>query len=186
MENNHYKPSFNLELFCQGNNEVIVDAYKMWLPQFYLIAYRYLRSQEEAEDVVADCFEKLLKMSITDRHQKFILNKIDLKALLIVIVKNKALDVLKTKKNRIRIIDTLKNWMPTTSKNNSNASFTADDFAILFNSLSEKERKIISLNMEGYSHEEIGSQLNITEKTVSNTLSITRKKIDKLWSIFMN
>jgi hypothetical protein len=46
---------------------------------------RYLKSQEEAEDVVADCFEKLLKMSNErKRQQKFIIDQIDLKSLLIV------------------------------------------------------------------------------------------------------
>jgi hypothetical protein len=54
---------------------------------------RYLKSQEEAEDVVADCFEKLLKMSNENGRKKFIIDQIDLNSLLIVIVKTSAFDV---------------------------------------------------------------------------------------------
>lgn len=39
--------------------------------------------------------------------------------------------------------------------------------------------------MDGFTHQEISVQLNISEKTISNTLSISRNKIRELWAIFM-
>ena len=48
-------------------------------------------------------------MPLEKRKQKFIEEEINLKALLIVIVKNKCLDYIKTTKNRNRIIDAIYN-----------------------------------------------------------------------------
>jgi len=186
MTNNPSHHNFTISLFCEGNNDAIVVFYKELMPQLYLIAYRYLKSQEDAEDVVANCFEKLLKMSVEERKEMFIINQLEIKAVLIVIVKSKSLDALKKKTNRFRIVDTLKNWMPSTTSNTSSAFFTNEDFSVLSNSLSDKERTILKLNIEGYTHQEICSQLHISEKTVSNTLSLSRKKIKNLWSVFMN
>jgi DNA-directed RNA polymerase specialized sigma24 family protein len=52
--------------------------YKSWLPEFYLVAYRYVQCQQDAEDVVADCFEKIVTMPIVQRHQKFIEEEINI------------------------------------------------------------------------------------------------------------
>lgn len=173
-------------MFCKGDNNAIVKQYKQWLPELFLIAFRYLKSQEEAEDVVADCFEKLLKLSIEKRKQKFIIDQIDLKALLIVVVKNKCLDNIKIKKNRIRIIDNIKSMWSTTDSNASKKTFTNENFETLIFCFPEKERAILKLNLEGYKHNEISQRLNISEKTVSNSLSISRSKIKNIWSHFMD
>jgi DNA-directed RNA polymerase specialized sigma24 family protein len=122
------KPSpivlLNITLFCRGDNAAIGAIYKQWTLKLYVIAYGYLKSQEEAEDVVADCFEKLLLMRFEKRQQKFIEERIDLKAFLIVVVKNKSLDVLKTKNNRNQILDKVKYFMPVLAHNASKQSFT--------------------------------------------------------------
>ena len=83
-----------IESFCNGDNKAIAAQYKLWLPQLYLIAFRYVKNHEIAEDVVSDCFEKLLIMPTEKRREKFIDEQINLKALLIVMVKNKSLDYL--------------------------------------------------------------------------------------------
>lgn len=171
--------------FCQGDNNAIAKLHKHWIPELYLIAFRYVKSQEEAEDVVADCFEKLLKMSNEKRHQKFIVDQIDLKSLLIVIVKNKCLDVLKTYKNRNRIIEGIKSLWTSTASNLAEQNLVTENFEKLASFLPEKERKILKLNLDGFKNQEISSQLNISEKTVSNSLSISRKKVKDLWGVFM-
>lgn len=171
--------------FCNGDNMAIVNNYKQWLKEFYLIAFYYLKNQEEAEDVVADCFEKLLLMSLEKRKEYFLDRQIDLKALMITIIKNKSLDVLKTKKNRNRIIDGIKYLFPTSSRNLSRKTFSDENFVTMMNCLPEKEQLVLKLNIEGYKNSEISEKLNISEKTVSNLLSISRSKIKNLWSIFM-
>ena len=174
-----------LILFCNGDNSAIAKQYKLWLPQLFLIAFRYVQNQEIAEDVVADCFEKLLQMPLEKRKQKFIEEEINLKALLIVMVKNKSLDHLKTTKNRNRIIDGIKNIWNKTSKNSAKEVFANENFEAMLGCLPGKEQKILKMYIEGFKHEEISNQLQLSEKTISNSLSMSRSKIKKLWNVFM-
>lgn len=185
MENKPTLFHLNLVLFCQGDNNALGKLYKQWLPELYLVAFTYLKSSQEAEDVVADCFEKLIMMPVEKRQEKFIQNQINIKALMILIVKNKCLDLLKTTKNRERIRDKIKIFFPSTAPNLVNQKFAEENFESLFICLQDKERVILKLNIDGYSHQEISAQLNISEKTISNTLSISRNKIRELWSLFM-
>ena len=176
----------SIHLFSEGDNNALSQLYKAWLPELYLVAYRYVQSQEEAEDVVADCFEKLFGMSLGLRKQKFIDEEINLKALLLVMVKNKSLDVIKIKKNRNRIVDTIKEFIPVIGFNFGEQNLNDANFKTMLNCLPEKEQKIASLHIDGFSLEEISKQLNISEKTVSNLLSLSRKKLKLLWSTFMD
>jgi DNA-directed RNA polymerase specialized sigma24 family protein len=117
-----------------------------------------VQSQQEAEDVVADCFEKVFAMPIKKRHQKFIEEEINIKALLLVMVKNKSLDVVKTKKTRSRIIDGIKKILPTEVFNGAKQTLTDENFKALLNCLPEKEKEIITLSIAGFSTTEIGKQ----------------------------
>lgn len=181
------KNNFELYLksFCDGDNTAIATQYKCWLPELYLIAYRYTKNQEQSEDIVADCFEKLLQMPLEKRKQKFIDEEINLKALLIVIVKNKCLDYIKTTKNRNRIIDGIKSIWSSSSNNTAITNFTNESFEALLKCLPEKEQVILKMNIEGYKHEEISEKLQLSEKSISNSLSLSRAKIKSLWSVFM-
>lgn len=181
----HNTIDFSIISFCQGDNNAIVNQYKTWLPELYLIAFRYVKDQENAEDIVADCFEKLLNLSIEKRKQKFIDEEVNLKALMIVMVKNKSLDFLKTSSNRSKIIDGFKNFLSTSTKNNSYKLFSDENFQKMLSCLPEKEQIILKMNIEGYKHEEISEKLKLSEKTISNSLSLSRAKIKSLWSIFM-
>ena len=154
----------NLHLFCQGDSLALGKLYKELLPELYLVAFSYMKSSQEAEDVVADCFEKLLKMPIEKRQQKFIENQINIRALMILIVKNKCLDNLKTNKNRVRIIDTIKNFLPFATSNLVNNKFANENFHALSECLQDKERMVLKLNIDGFSHQEISDQLNISEE----------------------
>lgn len=176
---------FYISSFCDGNNEAIAAQYKLWLPQLYLIAYRYLQNQEKAEDVIADCFEKLLSMSLEKRKEKFMDEQINLKALLIVMVKNRCLDTLKISQNRSRILDNLSDSFSKVSQNNVRDDFAKDNMKMLLACLPEKEQSVMVLYLEGYKHQEISEKLQLTEKSISNLLSLSRRKIKNIWRIFM-
>jgi RNA polymerase sigma factor (sigma-70 family) len=175
-----------LQQFCDGENQALCTIYKAWLPELYLVAYRWVQSQQEAEDVVAECFEKIFAMSISKRHQKFIEEEINIKALLLVMVKNKSLDVIKTKKNRNRIIDGIKKFLPTEVFNGAKQTLTDENFKTLLTCLPEKEKQIITLSIAGYTNTEIATQLQLSEKTIANMLSMARKKVKELWKTFMD
>lgn len=177
--------SIALQQFCKGENQALSDLYKKWLPELYLVAYRYVQCEQEAEDVVADCFEKIFAMPITKRQQKFIEEEINIKALLLVMVKNKSLDVIKTKKNRNRILEGMKGFLPTISFNNAKQNLTNDNFKELLNCLPKKEKQILSLSIDGFTNAEIGEQFNLSEKTIANLLAMVRKKVKNLWNTFM-
>jgi RNA polymerase sigma factor (sigma-70 family) len=100
-------------------------------------------------------------------------------------VKNKSLDVLKTKSNRNRILDGIKKLLPIEVFNGVNQTLTNDNFKALLTCLPEKEKQIIILNIDGFSNAEIGKKLDLSEKTIANMLSMARKKVTNLWDIFM-
>ena len=174
-----------IESFCNGDNKAIAAQYKLWMPQLYLIAFRHVKNHEIAEDVVSDCFEKLLVMPIEKRREKFIEEQINLKALLIVMVKNKCLDNIKVTNNRNRIKDGLKWFLPRLAQNNVDEKFLEENFKILLECLPVKEQIILKMNLEGFKHEEISDKLQISEKSVSNSLSLSRSKIRNLWKTFI-
>jgi RNA polymerase sigma-70 factor (ECF subfamily) len=171
--------------FCNGDNKAIAVQYKLWLPQLYLIAFRYVKNHEIAEDVVSDCFEKLLIMPPEKRREKFIDEQINLKALLIVMVKNKSLDYIKVTDNRNRIKDGLQWFLNKTTQNKIHEKFSEENFKRLVNCLPNKEQIILKMNLEGYKNEEISKKLQLSEKSISNSLSLSRTKIKNLWHIFM-
>ena len=174
-----------LQQFCKGENHSLSTLYKAWVRELYLVAYRYVQSQQEAEDIVADCFEKIFAMPTKNRYQKFIEEEINIKALLLVMVKNKSLDVIKTKNTRNRIVEGIKNFLPIEVFNAAKQTLTDDNFKALLSCLPEKEKQIITLSVEGFSNKEIGKQLNLSEKTIANLLSMARKKVKNLWETFM-
>jgi RNA polymerase sigma factor (sigma-70 family) len=100
-------------------------------------------------------------------------------------VKNKSLDVIKTKKNRNRIVDGIKKLLPKQVFNGAKQTLTDENFKALLNCLPEKEKEIITLSIAGYSTKEIGKQVNLSEKTIANMLSMARKKVKNLWKTFM-
>lgn len=175
----------SLNHFCKGENQVLANFYNVLVPELYIVAYRYVKSEAEAEDVVADCFEKLLKMPNDLRRQKFVTNKINLKALLLVMVRNQSLDVLKLKKNRLRILEGIKINLPKVATNDSKKTLTKDNFNSLLHCLSEKEKIVLTTVMEGFTKEEIAIQMGLSEKTVANLLSNARKKVKTSWVKFM-
>ncbi|WP_297868913.1 sigma-70 family RNA polymerase sigma factor [uncultured Flavobacterium sp.] len=185
MKNPLHISTITLQQFCKGDNLALGHLYHTFLPKLYLIAYRYVQSQQEAEDVVADCFEKLFKMPIEKRKQKFIEEEIDIKALLIIMVKNRCLDVIKTKNNRNRIAQGIKKLLPVTSFNSVSETITEENFKLLLDCLPQKEKTVLAMNIQGFSNEEIAEQLQLSEKTISNILSMARKKVKELWGLFM-
>lgn len=174
-----------IQQFSKGDNQALSLLYKVWLPELYLVAYRYVQSQQEAEDVVADCFEKLLSMPKAKRHQKFTEEEINIKALLLVMVKNKSLDVLKTKKTRTRIAEGIIKLLPIAGFNGAKKIITEDNFKALLSCLPQKEQQILTLSMQGFSNADIAQQLGLSEKTIANLLSLARKKVKEVWKTFM-
>lgn len=175
-----------LQLFCQGDNKALGLLYVQWVPELYLIAHRYIPQQQEAQDVVADCFEKLFVMSVEKRKQKFIVDGVPLKSLLLVMVKNKSLDTLKVKKNRNSILAGIKHFLPAVVYNASKQTLTEDAFMLLLTCLPKEESALLKLQIQGFSVQEISQLKGISEKTIKNKMTKARKKVKELWKVFLD
>lgn len=174
----------NIAAFCNGNSNAIQSLYKKWSAELFFIAYGYLRNTEDAEDIVADAFEKLLKMPLEKRKQKFLKSGIDLKALLIVVVKNKSLDKIKVINNRRRIIGSIQHLIPRTTKNDVLNHFSDEIVESILLILPERERQMFRMTLQGYSREEIAMAFEVSLKTVSNTLSSSRSRLKEVLDDF--
>lgn len=75
--------------------------------------------------------------------------------------------------------------MPKLATNDSKILHANENFNALLNCLSEKEKKILTFIMDGFTKEEIAIQLRISEKTVANLLCSARKKVKLSWVKFM-
>ncbi len=185
MQNSLTLKTTTINHFCRGENQVLAHFYNVLVPELYHVAYRFVKSEAEAEDVVADCFEKLLKMPNDVRWRKFVTNRINLKALLLVMVKNQSLDVLKVKKNRCRILEEINIGLPKLATNDSKIRLINENFNNLLNCLSEKEKIVLNSVMDGFPKKEIAIQMGLSEKTVANLLSNARNKVKLSWVKFM-
>ena len=173
-------------LFSNGDNEVVSHLYTKWKAELFLVAYYYFRNKQDAEDVISECFAKLLQINPTKRKEKFIEQEIDVKALLIVMIKNKCLDELKQRKNRNRIVSNIIHLFNYSSVNTSIENIDKESFQSLCKCIPEKERLILLMNIDGFNHSEIADKTGLSEKTISNNLTLARKKVKQLWEDFMN
>lgn len=170
--------------FCDGDNNSIIPLYKRWSKELYFISYRYVRNHEEAEDIVAEVFEKLISMPPSRRRKKFIEQGIEIGSLLVVVVKNKSLDKIRVRDNRKRILDSIQHLLPTTSQNGALNRFSQDFVESLFLILPERERQILKMTLDGYNRDEIASTFDVSQKTVSNSLTNSRNKLKQLLKEF--
>jgi RNA polymerase sigma-70 factor (ECF subfamily) len=163
--------------FCQGDNDAFGMLFYLWKTEFYFFAYSYVKNEQDAEDVLYDCFEKIVKKSIAYRQDKFENESVGFKAFLFKVIKNRALDVLRVKANRHRILEESGFYQEQTSENK--AFSTEQDFIInkLLMILKEKEREIFTMYMKGFTLDEIGENFRISKKTVSNVLSTSKEKL---------
>lgn len=152
------------------------ELFKKHASELLMIAYFYLKDMDAAKDAVADCFEKLLKNEIVlDRNPE------EVKAWLIVVVKNHAKDILKQKKNRLHLLSLFS--FDYLSENNWYKKVEKESLDRAMNHLTPKEAEVFKLHLEGYSNDEIKDKLSVSYATVKNQLYDAKKKLRKIWEI---
>jgi RNA polymerase sigma-70 factor (ECF subfamily) len=130
----------------------------------YNTSYRIVRSREDAEDIMQECFIK----GFQKMHQ--IKEEVTLGAWLKRIVVNRSLDHVRKKKQETWIEET--RILDTEAKEpelESYSEVSVDHIKKCMDQLKEKYRIILVLYMiEDYNHREISKLLNIKESTVRN------------------
>ena len=175
-----------LNNYIKGDNQAIEDIYYELKDRLLLIAYNYNRDKDICKDIVQDVFEKLFHLPIEKRCRYFGESHTSLIAYLSIFIKNKSIDIRKTRTNRERIIQSIRHTFNTESENSSLEKFIYDALKEMLNSLQPREKEILQLHLEGYSNDEIAKNLDISYNSVKNNIYEAKKKLKELWSIFMN
>ena len=151
---------------CKNNDaKAQMQLYNLYGKAMFLIAYRYVKDQFIAEDVMQDAFIKAFKN--IDNYK----NEVAFGAWLKRIVINQSIDQLKKKKLDLVAI----NEEITTNREDDHwqveCEISVDEIVEKIKLLKEKYRLVLSLYLlEGYDHQEIAQVLNITENTSRTNL----------------
>jgi RNA polymerase sigma-70 factor (ECF subfamily) len=159
---------------CKNNNaKAQMQLYNLYCKAMFLIAYRYVKDQFIAEDVMQDAFIKAFKN--IDNYK----NEVAFGAWLKRIVINQSIDQLK--KNKLELV-TINEEITMTFEDDLwqfESTMAVDEIVSNIKLLKEKYRLVLTLYLlEGYDHQEIAEILNITENT-SRTHLLRGKKLLK-------
>ena len=171
--------------YVNGNNHALGELYACIFEKLVFRAIYYTKNQDIAWDIVGELFVYLLEIPNSERINRW--NTIEnAEALLLAIVRNKCLDYLKISANRLRILE---NQSENDFIDEQDKNDLIQQLEQCLKDLNEADRKIIQMHFKGFSNHEIGENFNMNEKTIRNKLSLSRKRIIKLWnqmSIFIH
>ena len=163
--------------YVNGNNHALGELYVTIFEKLVFRAIYYTKNPETARDIVSDLFVSLIELNHDARREHWSEIK-NIEALLLAIVRNKCLDNLKISAGRQRILKVLDSSEENTQEEKVELIKHLED---CISELSDEERKLMNLHLTGYTNNEIGNTLQISEKTVRNKLSLSRKRIIKMW-----
>lgn len=163
----------------QGDRRAQHEVYKLYARAMYNAAYRILRNQEDAKDIVQESFiDMYTKLDSFRGDASF-------GAWFRRIVVNKSLNYLK--KHRHVLIDL--GEVDVMEEENEITSFDYElgDVQKAMTALPEGYRLVFDLYMfEGYTHREIGEELGIAETTSKSQLSRAKVKLVELLNASKN
>lgn len=148
------------------------QVYEKMAGKLYSVCKRYLKNDEDIEEVLADSFYKIFtKLDHLNDFETF-------EAWAKKIAVNECLQKLRsTKSLHINLNEEV---LESTSSETESLSFEKDILHLL-NFLPEGCRAIFNLfAIEGYPHKEIASMLSISEGTSKSQLNFARKKLQEL------
>jgi RNA polymerase sigma-70 factor (ECF subfamily) len=156
------------EQFVKGQNEALGELYSEFFEPLVFVSFYLVKDNEVARDIVGELFVSILSVEIEDRQMKWEhVNTV--KSYLSTAVKNKSIDYLRKTKLHLNKIEEM-----------LDGSITIEDNPFFDESLMllrEEEKEVFQLHLDGYKNEEIAQKQQLTEKTVRNKLSLTRKKM---------
>ena len=152
------------------------QVYELLAPKLYRTCKRYLKSEEEIEEAMADAFYTIFtKLDQLKESKAF-------EAWGRKIAVNQCLMRLKKNVNfNIYIEDMSRGTEPSETQS---AGLEEEDLLKLLTRLPEGCRTVFNLfAIEGYSHKEIAAMLNISEGTSKSQLNASRSKLKELVNI---
>ncbi len=158
---------------CQQNDRNAQRrVYEKMAGRLYSVCKRYLKNDEDIEEVLADTFYKIFtRLNQLNNHEIF-----EVWAKKIAV--NECLQKLRSTKSLHISLD--ENLIEYSDSKIENLSFEKDILKLL-NFLPEGCRAIFNLfAIEGYPHKEIAAMLSISEGTSKSQLNFARKKLQEL------
>lgn len=162
-----------LLLECQRNDRKAQrKVYEKMAGRLYSVCRRYLKSNEDIEEVLADTFYKIFtKIGQLQNPDTF-------EAWAKKITVNECLQKLRT--DKALFISLEEHFVESSMGSSEHISFEKDILSLL-RFLPEGCRAIFNLFViEGYPHKEIASMLSISEGTSKSQLNFARKKLQEL------
>ncbi|MBB6331030.1 RNA polymerase sigma-70 factor (ECF subfamily) [Chryseobacterium sediminis] len=162
-----------LLLECQrSDRNAQRKVYEKMAGRLYAVCRRYLKNDEDIEEVLADTFYKIFtKISQLQNPETF-------EAWARKIAVNECLQKLRS--NKELLISLEENFIDHSEETTESLSLEKDILSLL-NFLPEGCRAIFNLfAIEGYPHKEIATMLSISEGTSKSQLNFARKKLQEL------
>jgi RNA polymerase sigma-70 factor (ECF subfamily) len=171
--------------YINGDNDALGKLYSIYYSSLIMVAYKYTMNTEKSKDTVGLVFEKLLHLTPLKRQTLFLHPEKGIYPLLLSIIKNKALDEIKQNKLHQAIKKQMESTISFFSTNAIFVRFEEEAIKQLIDYLSNREKEILQLHLQGFKNDEIATQLNISYNTVRNTLHNAKQRVKKLWQLFM-
>jgi len=162
---------------CKNHNaKAQMQLYDLYCDAMFVVAKRYVRDRQDAEDIMQDAFIKVFKS--LDSYQE----EVSIGAWIKRIVINQSIDYLKKRKLEIVRLDEHQNSIPLVDDNwNVAPEISKENIMESMLKLKEKYKVILSLYLfEGYDHKEISKILSITELTSRSQLHRGKKQLKQL------
>ncbi|WP_242119694.1 RNA polymerase sigma factor [Aestuariivivens sediminicola] len=165
----------------QNNRKAQLQLYNQYCDGMYIVAMRFLKNSNDAEDVVQEAFIKAFTK--LDQYKA----EVTFGAWLKRIVVNKCIDFLKAQKQRLIDLDEVHLKVVDTSNDDKwlvDDTTTLNDVKTAINKLPDKYKYVVMLYLiEGYDHQEISEILKISEVSSRTQLSRGRSKLKELLTI---
>lgn len=162
----------------QKNKESFEQLYKLYYKKNYLLAYKYLRNQEQAEEIVHDVFLKLWN------NGREISIKQSLGAYLSRSIINGSLNLIKQQQRLDAHVESFRYAIDEAEEFNDDAQILEDKLQRLeqaIETLPPRCKKVLMMSkFDHCKQQEIADALDISVKTVKNHLTLGYEKIRML------
>jgi RNA polymerase sigma-70 factor (family 1) len=167
-------------LIKSGNESAFANFFNQYKGILFLQAFKLLKDDEEARDMVQDMFIKIWET----RTELTVPESVE--AYLHKSIRHSFIDYIRRKKTSTRYLDSLGAYLEEGTKGLDEGYIEKETIALfhqVLNSLPPKMREVFELSRhEGLSHKEIAEKLNISQSTVKKqiyyALKIMRLKIN--------
>ena len=170
------------ECLVQNSERSKSFIYKQYYGYLMSVAFRYVKDEMEAEDIVNESFLKIFnKISSFECLEDPIILEKSFKGWIARVTVNTSIDKLRSKKATLHLDDVSDHELISHAVPIASTLEEKDILSLLYG-LSPIQRTIFNLyEIEGFSHEEIGKELDIPESTSRTYLTRAKARLRKLY-----